>query len=131
MNIRATVLLGVISTLIAGILIGSLGTSALQARRAEQIREVRDRGGVARYLARALKTSQDSLDVELRATIEKAEMRFREVRRMCGDSLESVRLAMMDDLSNQLTPAQLERLEAGRERDRSRKSSGRKSKRSK
>ena len=118
MNARTKIILSLIGTLIAGILIGSLGTSALHNQRAERLRKMRDRGGVTRYLARVLETDQDSLNAELRATIEEAEERFREIQRLYRDSLDTARTSMMDDLRKQLTPAQIERLEAKRKRGR-------------
>lgn len=116
MNVRAKSAWLLFATLAAGIILGVLGASTLQHRRAEQLRETRERGGVTRFFARVLQTEDEALNSNVRRAIEEGEERFRQIREQCGDSLDAARSAMMAELDTLLTPEQQERLEHYRQR---------------
>ena len=118
MNMRAKSAWLLFATLAAGIILGILGASTLQHRRAEQLRETRERGGVTRFFARILQTEGEALNDDVRQAIEDGEERLRRIRAQCSDSLNAARSAMMAQLDTLLTPEQQELLEQYRQRAR-------------
>ncbi len=118
MNVRAKSAWLLFATLVVGVALGVLGTSTLQNRRAEALRETRERGGVTRFMARVLETEDEALNANVREAIEEGEERFRRIRAQYRDSLDVARSDMMAELDTLLTPEQQERLEQWRQRTR-------------
>ena len=116
MNVRAKSAWLLFATLAVGVVLGVLGASTLQNRRADQLRETRERGGVTRFFARILQTEGEALNADVRRAIEEGEERFRRIRAQCGDSLGVARSAMMAQLDTLLTPEQQELLQQYRQR---------------
>ena len=107
------------ATLVVGILIGAFGASALQNRRAEQIRSTfEERGRITDMFVEVIQPADEAQRVQIRAVLEKAEARFREGRRECRNLFAADRDSMRADLNALLTPDQQTRLDEWLSRDR-------------
>ena len=106
-------------TLVVGMLLGVLGASALQNRRAEKIRDARERGGVVRLMETVIQPVDEAQRAQLRAALEKSEDRFSAARLDCREILEAQRDSLLADLDLLLNPDQRERVREWFSRDRS------------
>lgn len=107
-------------TLAVGMLLGVLGASALQNRRAEKIRDARERGGVVRLMENVIQPVDEAQRAQLRAALEKSEDRFSAARRECRENLGAQRDSLLADLDLLLNPDQRERVREWLSRDWSR-----------
>ena len=119
-RVKSIVLLG--CTLIAGILIGILGTSAWQHRRNTAIAEIRVQGGLMRQIEQIVEIESEEQREELMAAIRRAEQGFMRQRQLMSDSLAVYRQALAADLQRILGQEQWERVEEKLTRRRSRHS---------
>ena len=119
-RVKSIVLLG--CTLIAGILIGILGTSAWQHRRNAAIAEIRVQGGLMRQIEQIIEIESEEQREELMIAIRRAEQGFMRQRRLMSDSLAVYRQALAADLQRILGQEQWERVEEKLTRRRSRHS---------
>lgn len=108
-------------TLVVGMLLGVLGASALQNRRAEKIRDTRERGGMVRLMETVIQPVDEAQRAQLRAALEKSEDRFNVARRNCREILGAQRDSLLADLDLLLNPDQRERVREWFSRDRSKK----------
>lgn len=119
-RVKSIVLLG--CTLLAGILIGILGTSAWQHRRNAAIAEIRVQGGLMRQIEQIVEIESEEQREELMAAIRRAEQGFMRQRQHMSDSLAVYRQALAADLQRILGQEQWERVEEKLTRRRSRHS---------
>ncbi len=119
-RVKSLVILG--CTLIAGILVGILGTSAWQHRRNTTIAEIRVQGGLMRQIEQIIEIESDEQREELMIVIQRAEQGFMKQRQIMADSLAVHRQALVADLQRILGQEQWERVEARLTRKRSRHS---------
>ena len=107
------------ATLVVGVLIGVLGSSALQNRRAEQIRETFERhGGMTDLFEEVIQPTDEAQRAQIRAVLEQTETRFRDARRECRDHFVAARDSVRANLNALLTPDQQTRLDEWLKRDR-------------
>lgn len=107
-------------TLVVGVLLGVLGASALQNRRAEKIREAREHGGVVRLMETVIQPVDEAQREQLRAALEKSENRFSAARLDCREILGAQRDSLLADMDLLLNSDQRERVHEWFSRDRSR-----------
>ena len=119
-RVKSIVLLG--CTLIAGILIGILGTSAWQHRRNVAIAEIRVQGGLMRQIEQIVEIESEEQREELMTVIRRAEQGFMRQRQHMSDSLAVYRQALAADLQRILGQEQWELIEEKLTRRRSRHS---------
>ena len=119
-RVKSFVLLG--CTLIAGILIGILGTSAWQHRRNTAIADFRVQGGLMRQIEQIVEIESEEQREELMTVIRRAEQGFMRQRQLMSDSLAVYRQALAADLQRVLGQEQWERVEEKLTRRRSRHS---------
>ena len=119
-RVKSFVLLG--CTLIAGILIGILGTSAWQHRRNAAIADFRVQGGLMRQIEQIVEIESEEQREELMTVIRRAEQGFMRQRQHMSDSLAVYRQALAADLQRVLGQEQWERVEEKLTRRRSRHS---------
>ncbi|MCY4673056.1 MAG: hypothetical protein OXD43_04700 [Bacteroidetes bacterium] len=119
-RVKSFVILG--CTLIAGILVGILGTSAWQHRRNVAIAEIRIQGGLMRQIEQVIEIESEEQREELITVIRRAEQVFMEQRRRVADSFAVHNQALVADLQRILNPEQWERVEARLTRRRSKHS---------
>ncbi|MDE2771802.1 MAG: hypothetical protein OXI44_11665 [Bacteroidota bacterium] len=119
-RVKSIVLLG--CTLIAGILIGILGTSAWQHRRNAAIAEIRVQGGLMRQIEQIVEIESEEQREELMTVIRRAEQGFMRQRQHMSDSLAVYRQALAADLQRILGQEQWERVEEKLTRKRSKHS---------
>ena len=105
-------------TLGVGMLLGVLGASALQNRRAEKIREAREHGGMVRLMETVIQPVDEAQRAQLRVALEKSEDRFNAARLGCHEILGSQRDSLLADLDVLLNPDQRERVSEWFSRDR-------------
>ena len=107
------------ATLLVGVFIGVFGTSALQNRRAEQIRDTFERrGGIIAMFEEVIQPTDEVQRAQIRAVLEQTETRFRDARHECRDHFIAARDSMRADLNALLTPGQQARLDEWLKRDR-------------
>jgi len=108
-RIKSLTLLG--CTLIAGIMIGILGTSTWQHRRNAALHEARAQGGLMRHVERIIKFHDEKQLTEARTVIHRAELSFMQQRKRMVDSLAHQNQILLAELEQILTPDQWQRLE--------------------
>lgn len=116
-RVKSFVILG--CTLIAGILVGILGTSAWQHRRNTAISEIRVQGGLMRQIEQIVEIESEEQREELMIVIHRAEQGFMRQRQLMADSLSVHRQALAVDLQRILGQEQWERVEEKLTRKRS------------
>ncbi len=110
-----------VCTLAAGVLIGSLGTSAWQHRRNVEVYETRRPGGLVRHIERVIEIEDDAQRQAINAILVRAEQTFMLQRRRMMDSLAVHRQLLLSDLEQILEPDQMQRLEAWLSRERTKR----------
>ncbi|MDE2957018.1 MAG: hypothetical protein OXU68_08450 [Bacteroidota bacterium] len=111
MSTRVKSILLLTITLVVGILLGIVATSALQHRRMAEIRQVRERGGIMRMLEQAIEFESDAQKQQVDEILEGAESSFRSLRRAYSDSMRTYRESLMNSLNEVLTLQQIEQME--------------------
>ncbi|MDE2731922.1 MAG: hypothetical protein OXM02_11690 [Bacteroidota bacterium] len=111
MSTRVKSILLLTITLVVGILLGIVATSALQHRRMAEIRQVRERGGIMRMLEQAIEFESDAQKQQVEEILEGAESSFRSLRRAYSDSMRTYRESLMNSLNEVLTLQQIEQME--------------------
>lgn len=119
-RVKSLVILG--CTLIAGILVGILGTSSWQHRRNTTIAEIRVQGGLMRQIEQIVEIESEEQREELMIVIQRAEQGFMRQRQLMADSFAVHRQALVADLQRILGQEQWERVESRLTRKRSRHS---------
>ncbi|MCY4158140.1 MAG: hypothetical protein OXE92_03895 [Bacteroidetes bacterium] len=109
-RVKSFLLLGI--TLIVGIAIGILVTSAWQHHRNVALANTRIQGGMMRHLERIIEFSDEEQLTEVKMVLRRAEKSFMQQRRRMVDSLAFQHQILLEDLEQILTPDQWQRLEA-------------------
>ncbi len=124
MNARRKSLLLLAVTLVLGLLLGASGVSVLQNRRAAQLREAREAGGMMRMIEEIIQTNSEMQHSQISAVVEDSEKRFREARKTCGEMLQAHRDSLVANLRPVLTEGQQTQLDEwiNRERNHQRRS---------
>ncbi len=114
-RVKSLVILG--CTLIIGIAIGILGTSAWQHRRNVTLSETRIQGGLMRHIERVIDFQDEEQLTEVRTIVRRSEQSLMQQRRRMIDSLAVHHQILIADMQQVLTPEQWQRLEAWLDRE--------------
>jgi len=105
-----------LATLLVGILIGSLSTSAVINSRLEQITSLRTRGGFSDVLEAVIQPTDAEQKAQIRAVVERTGARMGDLYREGRKMRDAIGDSMRAELKPLLTPAQNQRLDAWFER---------------
>lgn len=117
MNAKTTSVIIIIVTLILGVLIGSLATSAIMNNRLEALQALRMQDGLTRHLQRVIEPTDDAQKAEIRAILQQASRRQIEIRRSVFEEHRALFEEMRDELDAVLTAEQKEKLKRWVEQD--------------
>ena len=118
MNARVKSILLLAGTLLVGALLGMFATSTWQHRRMQELRQVRELGGMMRILDHAIEIENPDQQQEVEQILKRAETSFRSLRRAYTDSMIVHREALFDELRETMTPEQIESVEKWLTRER-------------
>lgn len=112
MNAKTTSAIIIIGTLVLGILIGSLATSAIMNNRLEALQALRMQDGLTRYLQRIIEPTDEKQKAEVRAILQQASRRQAEIRRSVFEEHRTLFEEMRNELDVVLTAEQKEKLKS-------------------
>lgn len=100
-----------LATLVVGILVGALATSAIINNRVDEIRQLRGRGGMTGLLIdQVIQPTDDAQREKIEAILKQSEPGFEGARRQMFEAMEANRDSLRAELAAVLTPEQTARL---------------------